>query len=63
MIPEIGQFALIVALCIAILQGVVPLAGASLGVRRWVALAVPASLAAGCTKSSETCCSSLRRPT
>ena len=45
MIPEIGQFALIVALCIAILQGVVPLAGASLGVRRWVALAVPASLA------------------
>ena len=45
MIPEIGQFALIVALCIAITQAVVPLAGASLGIQRWVALSVPAALA------------------
>jgi cytochrome c-type biogenesis protein CcmF len=44
-IPEIGQFALIVALCIAITQAVVPLAGASLGIQRWVALSVPAALA------------------
>ncbi len=45
MIPEIGQFALVVAFCIAITQAVVPLAGASLGVQRWVAVAVPAALA------------------
>ncbi len=45
MIPEIGQFALVVALCIAITQAVVPLAGAGLGVQRWVAVAVPAALA------------------
>ncbi len=45
MIPEIGQFALVVALCIAITQALVPLAGASLGVQRWVAVAVPAALA------------------
>ncbi len=31
MIPEIGQFALIIALCIAVTQAVVPLAGAGLG--------------------------------
>ncbi|HKJ54163.1 MAG TPA: heme lyase CcmF/NrfE family subunit [Gammaproteobacteria bacterium] len=45
MIPEIGQFALIVALCVAITQAVVPLTGAALGVQRWVAVAVPAALA------------------
>jgi cytochrome c-type biogenesis protein CcmF len=45
MIPEIGQFALIVALCIAITQVIVPLAGAGLGLQRWVALAVPAAFA------------------
>jgi cytochrome c-type biogenesis protein CcmF len=44
-IPEIGQFALIVALCIALIQGLVPLAGASLGIQRWIALAVPAAFA------------------
>ena len=45
MIPEIGQFALIVALCIAVIQALVPLAGASLGIQRWVALSIPAALA------------------
>ena len=44
MIPEIGQFALILALCIAIVQGVLPLTGATLGIQRWVALAKPAAL-------------------
>jgi cytochrome c-type biogenesis protein CcmF len=44
-IPEIGQFALIITLCIAVTQAVVPLAGAGLGIQRWVALAVPAALA------------------
>ncbi len=44
MIPEIGQFALIIALSIALIQALVPLAGASLGVQRWIALARPAAL-------------------
>jgi len=44
-IPEIGQFALIIALCIAVTQAVVPLAGAGLGIQRWVALAIPSALA------------------
>ncbi len=41
MIPEIGHFALILALCIAIIQAVFPIAGAQLGYSRWVALAKP----------------------
>ncbi len=45
MIPEIGQFTLIIALSIAVIQALVPLAGASLGVQRWIALARPAALA------------------
>jgi cytochrome c-type biogenesis protein CcmF len=44
MIPEIGHFALIVALCIAIVQSVLPLSGAALGIQRWTALARPAAL-------------------
>jgi len=44
MIPEIGHFALIIALCIAMVQSVMPLTGASLGIQRWVALAKPAAL-------------------
>ena len=45
MIPEIGQFALILALCIATIQALVPLAGASMGVQRWIAVAKPAAIA------------------
>ena len=45
MIPEIGQIALIMALSIALIQAVVPLAGTGYGVQRWIALAVPAALA------------------
>ena len=45
MIPEIGHFALILALCIAFIQALVPLAGATLGMQRWIAVAVPAALA------------------
>jgi len=45
MIPEIGHFALIMALCVAIVQGVVPIAGAQLGIRSWMALARPAAQA------------------
>lgn len=44
MIPEIGHFALIIALCITIVQSVLPLAGATIGIQRWVAIAKPAAL-------------------
>ena len=43
MIPEIGHFCLMLALCIAIVQGVVPLAGAMRGNTRLMALARPAA--------------------
>ena len=45
MIPEIGQFALIVALLLALTQSVLPLYGASNGNRAWMALAAPAGQA------------------
>ena len=44
MIPELGHFALILALGISILLAIVPMTGAVLGYRRWVALAIPASI-------------------
>ncbi len=43
MIPEIGQFALILALLLAVVQGVLPLAGAARANQAWMALARPAS--------------------
>ena len=45
MIPELGHFALIIALCLAIVQGVVPLVGAQRGVAEWMLVAVPAARA------------------
>ncbi|MEX2353859.1 MAG: cytochrome c biogenesis protein CcsA, partial [Gammaproteobacteria bacterium] len=45
MIPELGHFALILALCIAILQSVVPLVGAARGNVAWMAIARPAARA------------------
>ena len=45
MIPEIGHFALLIGFCIATIQAVLPLAGASLGISRWVAMAKPAAMA------------------
>ena len=44
MIPEIGLFALILALLTAVVQGVLPIAGASWGIPAWVALARPAAM-------------------
>jgi len=41
MIPEIGHFALIVALCMALVQGTLPIIGAARGIPRWMALARP----------------------
>ncbi|MCW5621701.1 MAG: c-type cytochrome biogenesis protein CcmF, partial [Burkholderiales bacterium] len=43
MIPELGQFALIVALCIAVVQAAVPLIGSFRGDERWMAVARPAA--------------------
>ncbi len=41
MVPEIGHFALIIALCLAIIQGVFPLLGAQLNIRPWMNMAKP----------------------
>ncbi|BCG02533.1 cytochrome c-type biogenesis protein CcmF (plasmid) [Paraburkholderia sp. PGU19] len=43
MIPELGLLALILALCLALVQASVPLAGAWRGDQRWMALAKPAA--------------------
>ena len=43
MIPEFGHYALILALCIAVIQGILPLVGAHQGRREWVLLARPAA--------------------
>jgi cytochrome c-type biogenesis protein CcmF len=43
MIPELGQLALALALCLALVQGTLPLAGAALGRADWMALARPAA--------------------
>lgn len=44
MIPELGQFVLILALLVAAVQAFVPLVGAQTGRARWIALARPAAL-------------------
>ena len=41
MIPEIGTFALIIALCLAVIQGTLPLAGATWGIPAWVGISKP----------------------
>jgi cytochrome c-type biogenesis protein CcmF len=43
MIGEVGHFCLIVALMIALVQGILPLAGAHRGVPAWMAVAQPAA--------------------
>jgi cytochrome c-type biogenesis protein CcmF len=45
MIPEFGHYALILALCIAIIQGTLPLVGAHQSRREWILLARPAAQA------------------
>jgi cytochrome c-type biogenesis protein CcmF len=45
MIPELGHFALILALLVALTQGVLPLAGAHRGNATWIAVAKPAAQA------------------
>ncbi len=41
MIPEFGHYALVLALCISLVQGVLPLVGAHFGRRDWLVLARP----------------------
>ncbi|MGH8623502.1 MAG: heme lyase CcmF/NrfE family subunit, partial [Burkholderiales bacterium] len=43
MIPELGQFALVLALCLALAQCVLPVAGAARGNAAWMAVARPAA--------------------
>ncbi|MES2130658.1 MAG: heme lyase CcmF/NrfE family subunit [Pseudomonadota bacterium] len=43
MIPELGSYALMLALGLALVQGIVPIAGAFKGNSRWMALARPAA--------------------
>jgi cytochrome c-type biogenesis protein CcmF len=43
MIPELGHFALILALCVAVLQFVVPMTGAATRRLAWMAVARPAA--------------------
>ncbi len=43
MIPELGHFALIIALCMALAQSILPLIGAHRGNLAWMALARPAA--------------------
>ncbi len=44
MIPEIGHFALILALVLAVIQGVIPLAGIAMRKNSWLMVAKPAAL-------------------
>ena len=43
MIPELGQFALVLALSVALVQTVLPVLGAAWGRSRWMAVARPAA--------------------
>ena len=56
MIPEIGHFALIMALIAALIQGLLPLAGASIGVRSWINVARPAVFANALFCLTAFCC-------
>ena len=43
MIPEIGHFAIVMAMILAVVQAVIPLVGAGIGNERWMAVARPAA--------------------
>ena len=45
MIPELGHFALILALCVSLVQGTLPLFGAQYARREWIVLSRPAAQA------------------
>jgi cytochrome c-type biogenesis protein CcmF len=56
MVPEVGQFALILALLLAVTQATLPLIGAARGNRSWIALAVPAGQAQFIFVAIAICC-------
>src|SRR5205809_2206736 len=56
MVPEIGQFALIIALLLALLQATLPFLGAARGNRMWIALAAPAGQAQFLFVTTAFCC-------
>src|ERR1700752_291166 len=56
MIPEIGQFALILAFLLALVQATFPLIGASRGNRTWMAIAAPAGQAQFIFVATAFCC-------
>ncbi len=43
MIPELGHFALVLSLCMALVQGILPLVGAQCGRAGWIGIARPAA--------------------
>src|SRR2546427_2707780 len=43
LVPEIGHFALILAVCVAIVQGSLPILGAATGNAKWMSVAKPAA--------------------
>ena len=45
MIPELGHYALVLALVMALAQASLPMVGAARGIRPWMQLARPAALA------------------
>ena len=45
MIPELGHYALVLALVMALAQGSLPMVGAARGIRPWMQLAAPAAIA------------------
>jgi cytochrome c-type biogenesis protein CcmF len=56
MVPEVGQFALIIALLLALTQATLPLIGAARGNRSWTALAIPAGQAQFIFVAIAICC-------
>jgi len=56
MIPEIGQFALVLALLLALTQAILPLLGAARGNRNWIAVAAPAGQAQFIFVATAFCC-------
>ncbi len=56
MIPELGQFALILALAVALVQGILPLIGAHRGNQAWIALARPTAQTQAFLVTFSFCC-------
>ena len=56
MIPELGQFSLILALCLSILLGTIPIVGAEKSNALWMSLARPWLRVSLCFWQSHLCC-------